>query len=92
MKSFNKPLLLLGGGGYTIRNVARCWAFETAICLDEQAPPAPRGAPGGGVQATSGPRESRLARKAAGGGTASHPARPRPASAACGPASGCELL
>ena len=22
MKSFNKPLLLLGGGGYTIRNVA----------------------------------------------------------------------
>ena len=25
VKSFNKPLLMLGGGGYTIRNVARCW-------------------------------------------------------------------
>lgn len=25
LKSFHKPLLLLGGGGYTIRNVARCW-------------------------------------------------------------------
>ncbi len=22
--------------GYTIRNVARCWAYETAVCLDEQ--------------------------------------------------------
>ena len=36
MKSFGVPTLVLGGGGYTIRNVARCWAFETAICLDEQ--------------------------------------------------------
>ncbi|VDN86690.1 unnamed protein product [Brugia pahangi] len=34
MKKFNLPLLLLGGGGYTIRNVARCWAYETAIALD----------------------------------------------------------
>lgn len=25
MKSFNVPLVVLGGGGYTIRNVARCW-------------------------------------------------------------------
>jgi len=33
MLSFNKPLLLLGGGGYTIRNVARCWTYETAIAL-----------------------------------------------------------
>jgi histone deacetylase 1/2 len=24
---------MLGGGGYTIKNVARCWANETAICL-----------------------------------------------------------
>ena len=36
MKSFGKPLLVVGGGGYTIRNVARCWAYETALCLDEQ--------------------------------------------------------
>lgn len=33
VKSFNKPLLLLGGGGYTIRNVARCWTYETAVAL-----------------------------------------------------------
>ena len=25
----------MGGGGYTIRNVARCWAYETALCLGE---------------------------------------------------------
>merc|ERR1712176_1755684 len=33
MKKYNLPLLLLGGGGYTIRNVARCWTYETAIAL-----------------------------------------------------------
>lgn len=33
MRSFNIPLLLLGGGGYTIRNVARAWTYETAIAL-----------------------------------------------------------
>ena len=33
MKSFSVPLLLLGGGGYTIRNVARCWAYETSVAL-----------------------------------------------------------
>eukprot|EP00916_Digyalum_oweni_P003982 GHVL01007095.1.p1 GENE.GHVL01007095.1~~GHVL01007095.1.p1 ORF type:complete len:450 (+),score=72.15 GHVL01007095.1:38-1387(+) len=31
--SFNLPLVLLGGGGYTIRNVARCWAYETAVAV-----------------------------------------------------------
>lgn len=36
VKSFNKPLLLLGGGGYTIRNVARCWTYETSIALGEK--------------------------------------------------------
>ncbi len=25
VKSFNVPTLVLGGGGYTVRNVARCW-------------------------------------------------------------------
>lgn len=34
LKSFNIPLLVLGGGGYTVRNVSRCWANETACCLD----------------------------------------------------------
>jgi acetoin utilization deacetylase AcuC-like enzyme len=31
IKSFNLPLLLLGGGGYTMRNVARAWAYETGL-------------------------------------------------------------
>lgn len=33
MKKWNLPLLLLGGGGYTIRNVARCWTYETSLAL-----------------------------------------------------------
>ncbi|XP_065179815.1 histone deacetylase 1-like [Sycon ciliatum] len=36
VKSFNLPLLLLGGGGYTIRNVARCWTLETATALNAE--------------------------------------------------------
>lgn len=28
IRSFNVPLMVLGGGGYTIRNVARCWCYE----------------------------------------------------------------
>jgi len=36
MKSFNVPLLILGGGGYTVRNVARCWANETGAVLDQK--------------------------------------------------------
>lgn len=34
LKSFNVPLLILGGGGYTLRNVPRCWTYETAVLLD----------------------------------------------------------
>lgn len=34
VKSFGVPMMVLGGGGYTIRNVARTWAFETGICND----------------------------------------------------------
>jgi len=34
MKKYNLPLMLLGGGGYTIRNVARCWTYETAVALN----------------------------------------------------------
>ena len=30
------PVVLLGGGGYTIENVARCWTNETAIALGVQ--------------------------------------------------------
>lgn len=33
IKSFALPLVVLGGGGYTIKNVSRCWTYETAVCL-----------------------------------------------------------
>lgn len=33
VKSFHLPMLVLGGGGYTIRNVARCWTHETAVLV-----------------------------------------------------------
>ncbi|KAG0440346.1 hypothetical protein HPB47_016322 [Ixodes persulcatus] len=33
VRKYNLPLLQLGGGGYTIRNVARCWTYETAVAL-----------------------------------------------------------
>jgi len=29
-------MMVLGGGGYTIKNVARCWAYETGILLDKE--------------------------------------------------------
>jgi histone deacetylase 1/2 len=29
-------MLVLGGGGYTLRNVPRCWTYETAVVLNEQ--------------------------------------------------------
>ena len=34
VRRYSLPLLLLGGGGYTIRNVARCWTYETAVALN----------------------------------------------------------
>ncbi|TEB39370.1 histone deacetylase Hda1 [Coprinellus micaceus] len=39
VKSFNKPLLLLGGGGYTMRNVSRAWAFETGLAAGVELTP-----------------------------------------------------
>lgn len=33
VKSKHIPLLVSGGGGYTIRNVARVWCYETAVLL-----------------------------------------------------------
>ena len=35
VRSFGLPTLLLGGGGYTLRNVSRCWAHETAISVGQ---------------------------------------------------------
>lgn len=33
-RSHNRKLMIIGGGGYTPRNVARCWTHETSICAD----------------------------------------------------------
>ncbi|KAH6689198.1 histone deacetylase phd1 [Plectosphaerella plurivora] len=35
-KKFGLPMILFGGGGYTPRNVARAWAFETSIAANLQ--------------------------------------------------------
>ena len=39
VKSFSLPTLVLGGGGYTMRNVARTWAYETAILVNQNIGP-----------------------------------------------------
>lgn len=36
VKSFNLPTLILGGGGYTMRNVSRTWAYETGCLVGDQ--------------------------------------------------------
>jgi len=36
VKSFNRPLIVLGGGGYSIRNVPRAWCSETAILVNHE--------------------------------------------------------
>lgn len=33
MSDYGLPTLVLGGGGYTMCNVARCWAYETGVLL-----------------------------------------------------------
>lgn len=33
VKSFNIPMILLGGGGYTIENVAKTWTYDTSVAL-----------------------------------------------------------
>ncbi|KAK0333162.1 histone deacetylase [Friedmanniomyces endolithicus] len=37
VKKQGLPLLILGGGGYTARNVARAWCHETALATDNGA-------------------------------------------------------
>lgn len=34
LRNSGLPLILLGGGGYTIKNVSRCWTYETACALN----------------------------------------------------------
>lgn len=38
VQNLNIPLLVLGGGGYTIRNVSRAWAYETSVLLRKDVP------------------------------------------------------
>ncbi|KAG0699018.1 hypothetical protein DFH29DRAFT_68131 [Suillus ampliporus] len=38
VRKFNVPLLVLGGGGYTIKNVSRCWTYETAVLVGATIP------------------------------------------------------
>jgi len=43
LAKYNIPMLVLGGGGYTMRNVSRCWCYETGkllgIDLPDDIPP-----------------------------------------------------
>ena len=39
VKSFGLPTLVVGGGGYTMRNVARTWAYETGALVGEEMNP-----------------------------------------------------
>lgn len=39
VKSFNLPVLVLGGGGYTMRNVSRTWAYETGLLVGQHMGP-----------------------------------------------------
>ena len=34
-KKKNIPMLILGGGGYKISNVSRCWTYETSLLLNK---------------------------------------------------------
>ncbi|KAJ4299930.1 histone deacetylase [Kalmusia sp. IMI 367209] len=38
VKSFGIPVIVLGGGGYTMRNVARTWAYETGQLVGQHMP------------------------------------------------------
>lgn len=38
VKSKHIPVLAIGGGGYTLRNVPRCWTYETAVLLGQNIP------------------------------------------------------
>ncbi|PLW05173.1 hypothetical protein PCASD_24464 [Puccinia coronata f. sp. avenae] len=38
IKAFRIPLMVLGGGGYTPRNVARCWTYETSLLVSDTCP------------------------------------------------------
>ncbi|OMH79990.1 Histone deacetylase phd1 [Zancudomyces culisetae] len=38
IKKYNIPLIVVGGGGYTVKNVARCWTYETGLLCGVELP------------------------------------------------------
>ncbi|TIA89026.1 hypothetical protein E3P99_02250 [Wallemia hederae] len=36
VKGFNLPMIVLGGGGYAVRNVSRTWTYETGLLVDKE--------------------------------------------------------
>ncbi|KAL1734539.1 hypothetical protein EV714DRAFT_202274, partial [Schizophyllum commune] len=40
VRAFGIPLLVVGGGGYTLNNVSRCWTYETAVLAGATVPDA----------------------------------------------------
>jgi hypothetical protein len=38
VRKYNVPLLIVGGGGYTIKNVSRCWTYETSVLVGTEIP------------------------------------------------------
>lgn len=36
LMKYGIPLVVLGGGGYTINNVSRCWAYETGLITGKE--------------------------------------------------------
>lgn len=38
IKSKNVPMIVVGGGGYTLRNVPRVWTYETSLCIGYDLP------------------------------------------------------
>lgn len=38
MLGYATPVILLGGGGYTIENVSRCWTYETSVAIGFDLP------------------------------------------------------
>jgi len=39
VKKFGLPTLVLGGGGYTMRNVSRAWCYETGVLVGQKVGP-----------------------------------------------------
>lgn len=40
VKSFNLPMVVVGGGGYTLRNVPRVWCYEASVLVGVDIPDA----------------------------------------------------